>query len=543
MKELIRQLIIEASKKMGLGQEFTAFDLTYPKSPQFGDYASNIALQLAPLLKKAPREIAARLTAVLDLDQQYFKKIEIAGPGFINFFLKDELVTEKVKDILILKQNFGGNALGTGKKIQVEFISANPTGPLQMGNGRGGFTGDCLANVFKKSGYKVWREYYLNDRGNQMDILAESVLRRFLELQGINLGFPEELYQGEYVKAWAKEIKIKNFDATKISQTPKIKAEIHAWTLQRALGGVKRSAEEIAQIKYDRWFSEKSLYAGKLREEVWQRLSDRQLIYEKEGAWWFKSSQYGDDKDRPIIKSNGDPTYFFSDILYLVNRLEERKFDKVLMIWGCDHHGDVQRVKAAAEVLGHKGQLDIILYQLVSLKFKGKEVRMSKRKGNFITLDDLIHEVGLDAARFFFLMNSFDRAMEFDMALAKERSQKNPVYYVQYAHARICSILEKVGKVRIKIDELELQSPAEFSLCKKLLQYPDLIKEVAEHYSVHFLPFYALDLAREFHNFYDHCRVLDEGRVNASRVALIKATQIVLADVLGLMGVHAPEKM
>jgi arginyl-tRNA synthetase len=545
MKKEVREIIKQAVIKCQQHNKWEniiipEFDVEPPKSTKFGDYSTNLAMKLASLVKLRPMDIAELLKD--QIDQQYFSKIEIAAPGFINFTFKEEYLEKKILDILEQKNKYGQLALGQEKKVQVEFISANPTGPLHLGNGRGGFFGDCLASVLQFAGYKVKREYYMNDRGNQTDTLSESVIRRYLQNEGINVDYPDELYRGEYIKELAKKIKIKDFKIKNVSEIQKVKEEIKLWALEEMQNNIKKVVEEKCRIKFDRWFSEKSLYEGKLKEEIWDLLQQKNLIYKQEEAWWFKATLFGDDKDRVIVKKDGDPTYFFSDILYLTNRFQKREFDKVIMVWGCDHHGDVQRVQAAAEALGHKGQLDILLYQLVRLIFNGQELKMSKRKGTFVTLEELVDEVGIDVVRWFFLMYQLGSHMDFDLNLARKKSEQNPVFYVQYAHARICSILAKIPKnekLRTKNDKLI----SEIDLLKELLKFPDLIEEVAQTYETQRLPQYALELARKFHKFYNECRVIDRNEVIEFRLNLIKASKIVIANILKLMGISSPEKM
>ncbi len=529
MKQQINELIQKALQELNI--DSVEFTVEYPPSQDKGDYACNVAMKLASQLKKNPLEIASDIKD--KINSEIIDRVEVAPPGFLNFYLKPEYLTSQVKEVLKKKSKYGGEKKKQ-EKIQFEFISANPTGPTHMGNGRGGFTGDVLAKLYKKLGYQVKTEYYLNDRGNQLDTLTESVIRRYMQLDDVKLDYPEDLYQGDYVKDLAKKIKIDVIDK-------KTREKIRETVLKEMIALIKEITGDKAGIKFDKFFSEKSLYKGERREKVWNFLKKAGLIYEQDKAWWFKATQFGDDKDRVIIKSDGEPTYFFSDILYLQERLGERKFDKVVMIWGCDHHGDLARVQAAAEVLGFKGKLDIILYQLVRLMLNGKEVRMSKRKGNYIVLDELIEEVGLDAVRFFFLMYSLDKTMDFDLNLAKKKSSDNPVYYVQYAHARISSILKKIPNSKLLITNYS--HDAELGLIKELIKYPDLLAEISQSYEVHHLPNYAIELARKFHNFYDKCQVIEDDKVNESRAALLKATQIVLQDALELMGVNAPEKM
>ncbi|MBU0670605.1 arginine--tRNA ligase, partial [Patescibacteria group bacterium] len=411
-----------------------------------------------------------------------------------------------------------------------------------MGNGRGGFTGDVLTNVLRKEGYKPYKEYYINDFGKQIETLGESVIRRYFQSQGVKVYFPEELYQGEYIKDLAEEIKIDDFNISDKKKFARVKDKVKKEALEKMIKNTQDVLQKKCGIKYNQWFRESFLYEDNAQEKALDKLKKKDLIYVKEGAVWFKSMQFGDDKDRVVIKKDGNPTYFFSDILYMENRLMKRKYSKVIMILGADHHGDIARLKAAAEILDKKDALDVIIYQNVRLIFKGKELKMSKRKGVFVTLDELVDEVGIDAMRFFFLMNSLDKHMDFDISLAKEKSDKNPVYYVQYAHARIYSILEKIKKAE-PAKKIELREASEKALLNEIIKFPDILEEVATTYEVHKLPFYSIEIARKFHNFYNQCRVIEDEKVNASRVELIKATKEVLENVLALMGVSAPKKM
>lgn len=527
---------------------FLDYVVEYPKNPKYGDFSSNIAMRLAPIVKAGPMSIATELKIYVEDD--CFEKIEIVAPGFINFFVKPEFLAKEVQEIILAKNNYGKNNLGQNKKIQVEFISANPTGPLTVGNGRGAFTGDCLTRVFAFCGYHAKKEYYINDRGKQIDTLGESVIRRYLQEQGVKIDYPEDLYRGDYVRDLAKKIKLKDFKLKTASEIKKVREEIKEWALAEIVVYIKTVVEEKCGIKFDKWFSEKSLYEGNLKEKVWQVLEQNNLIYKKENAWWFRSTLYKDEKDRVIVKKEGDPTYFFSDILYLEDRLKTRKFDRVLMIWGCDHHGDMPRVLAAAKALGFDKRVEIILYQLVRLMLNGKEIRMSKRKGTFVTLEELIDEVGIDVVRWFFLMYEINSHMDFDLNLAKKKSEQNPVYYAQYAHARICSILKKIPSTKSQTNsksqipiKLEYSNSAEFALIKQLAQFPDLVLEIAKTYATHKLPQYTLELSRKFHKFYQDCRVIDNEKINVSRLQLVKAVKIVLANSLKLMGITTPEKM
>ena len=507
---MIRQEITRLIQKAtGVPQE--KIRVTCPEGEGFGDYTTNIALQL----KKPANEIARSLKSAL------FEKVEAAGPGFINFFLSKEYLQKQVSTILKEKEKFGQLKIGEGQKINVEFISANPTGPLTLGNGRGGFCGDVLANVLNKAGFQAKREYYINDTGEQIKKLGHSVI-----------GDSAAVYQGQYIEELRK--KIKGDDPEKIGEAS---AKI---ILQEM---IKPTVKKM-KIKFDTWFSEKTLYQKKETDDVLDFLKKKNLSYESEGALWFKSTQFGDDKDRVLIKAGGEKTYLASDVAYLKNKFA-RGFQKLIFFWGADHYGYVARIKAAAEALGYKKeQIDIIVMQLVRLIRDGQEVRMSKRTGTYVTLDELIDEVGLDVARFFFLTRSADTHLNFDLALAKTQSDKNPVYYVQYAHARICSILRKAKMKEAEPLSSLLEHPTELKLIRQLMRFPEIIEDTADDYQIQRLPQYAVGLATAFHQFYRDCHVISEDKnLTQARLSLVSAAKIVLKNALSLMGVSAPEKM
>lgn len=519
------------------------FDISYPPDVKFGDYSSNIAMKLAPLLHKSPLEIAELLKAAIS-PKPIFSKVEIVPPGFLNFFINEKWLVGQAAEINKLKKSFGKSDFGRNKKVQLEFVSANPTGPITLGNGRGGFGGDTLANVLSLAGYKVQREYYVNDVGNQVKILAESVLRRYWQHQGIKMEYPEYCYQGSYIDDLAKDLFLPNYKLSNIQKMEEVKDKIKGRILQKMVSNSRKLLEKKMGIKYDKWFSEKTLYETGQVDQILKLLKEKKLLYKSEDAIWLKTKEFGDEKDRVLVKANGEPVYFLSDMAYLWNKFAKRKFDNVIDIWGADHHGYVGRMQAAMRILNLPGQFNIIIAQMVRLMQAGKEVKMSKRAGTFVTLEEVVDEVGVDAARFFFLQYDFNTHMDFDLDLAKKKSQDNPVYYVQYAHARICSIIRKTrGLTQAKSDARALLDPSEHVLLTKLLKWPEIVEAVANDYQVHHLPQYATDLATEFHNFYTRCRVINGKLVNERRLQLIKATQIVLKNVLSTMGVSAPEKM
>jgi len=543
MRELIKTCLYEIIQK--LVPDFRGDILVeIPGNKEHGDYTTNIAFALTKILGKSPQEIAKNLVDELEKQKiSDFSKIESKN-GFINFFLSPECLHHQIRGILKQKNKFGFSGKNEGKHIQVEFISANPTGPLTVGNGRGGSYGDTLANVLETQGHKVVREFFINDRGGQILALGRSIKLAQGEKLDLEQAESENLYQGGYINDLARQIN----NGLSVEEAGQEAAGLILETY------IKPAVKRLG-IKFDNWFSEKSLYSDKqhvtchmsLYNRVMEDLMRKNLVYEKDGATWMKTSGLGDDKDRVLIKSSGDETYFMSDILYHFDKFNVRKFDKVINIWGADHHGDMPRLLGALKIMGiDLGRLDVILYQFVRLIKNGKEVKVSKRAGTFVTLEELINEVGLDAARFFFLMYSPNTHMDFDMELAKQRSEKNPVYYVQYAHARLSSIIKKARKANLKsqISNLKFLKENDDNLIRKLIEFPELLTEVSKNYEIHCLPRYALELAREFHNFYEKERVITEDKnLTSARLALVMATKIVLANILSLMGIKAPDRM
>ena len=495
------------------GESPEKISIEEPPEKNHGDYSTNIALRL----KTDPEKIISKLKAK---KPNPFEKIERAGPGFINFFLCKEYLQKKVKEILKDKEKFGELKIGRGKRVNIEFISANPTGPLTLGNGRGGFCGDVLSNVLQKAGFRVEREYYINDTGEQVRKLGHSVL-----------GDSEAVYRGDYINYLKK--KVKKGKADKVGE--KAARIILKEMIRPTIGKM--------EINFDNWFSEKSLYQKKEIEKVMGFFKKKGLLYKKEGALWFQSSKFSDDKDRVLIKADGQPTYFLSDAAYLKNKID-RKFKMLFFFWGADHFGYINRIKAAAEAFGFgKDNVKIIIMQLVRLIRQGKEVKMAKRTGVYVTLEELINEVGLDATRFFFLSRASDSHLNFDLDLAKERSAKNPVYYAQYAHARICSILRKSSNFSFRTLN-SLDHPSELAFIRQLIRFPEIVEDTAKDYQTQRLPQYVIDLSSAFHKFYRDCRVLtEEKNLSEARLALVLAGQIVLKNAFSLMGISAPEKM
>lgn len=525
MKEKIRKLIKKAIEKRF--PSFKTKDFLIESSEgRFGDYSSNIALligkekkgdslRIGEIIKREIEEIAPK---------NFFSRIEVVK-GFINFFLSEDFLRRKLKEILKKKEEFGKVKIGRGRKIQVEFISANPTGPLTLGNGRGAFLGDCLSNILEKAGFKVEREYYINDMGEQIRKLGRSIV-----------GISQD-YKGHYIKEIRKRIKEKD-----PYRAGKRAAKI-------ILNEMIKPVVKKIRIKFDRWFSEESLYKSGEVDKVLNFLKKRGFLYEKEGALWFASRRFGDEKDRVVVRKNGQKTYFASDIAYLENKFK-RGFDFLIYLWGADHAGYVKRTKAVAEALGYNPErVKIIIIQMVKLFKRGKEIKMSKRRGVYVTLEELVDEIGLDPVRFFFLTIGAEKHLNFDLSLAKEKSKKNPVYYIQYAHARICSVLKraKIKKdfLKIKKDELLLlKHPKEISLMRELIKYPDVILDTAEDFKVQRVPQYAKKIAVLFHQFYQNCQVLTKNAfLKRARLALILSTKTILKSTLDLMGISSPERM
>jgi len=500
-----------------------------PANKEYGDYSSNIAMVLSKILNEDSLKIAKKIKSKIEgKDPKIFEKVTAEKPGFINFYLKKEYLQDKLRKILEKKEKFSQLNIGKDRKVQVEFISANPTGPLTIGNGRGGFLGDVLSNILEEAGYKVTREYFINDRGEQIKKLGFSILN------------PKKgIYKGEYIEKIRKKLK-KDLERMSFEKAGEKAGRI-------ILNEMIKPTVKKMGIRFDKWFSESYLYKSKLIDKVIRMLKNRKLVYEKNGALWFKSKKFGDDKDRVLIKKSGEHTYFLSDIAYHWDKFKRRKFDKVINIWGADHFGYIKRVMAAKKALDIKGELKIIITQLVKLFKNGKEIKMSKRAGTFITLDELIKEVGTDVSRFLFLTRSPDTHLDFDLDLAKEESKKNPVYYIQYAYARIRNILKRSKYTDSEIFRADfrlLNHKYEIELIKQLLRFPEVIEDIAYDYQVHRLCYYTLELVSIFHKFYETNRVIGEDKeITLSRLALVKSTEIILRKSLDIMGISAPCKM
>lgn len=523
--------------------------LEVPARAEHGDFSTNLAMVLARAEKMAPRKVAEALVAVLEESAAEWGRVEIAGPGFINFHLASGYWFGILDEVLRRGADYGRSTFGKGKKVQVEFVSANPTGPLHIGHGRGAATGDAVAAVLAAAGYQVQREYYLNDAGNQMQTLGRSLLLRYRELLGEAIDFPEDCYQGDYIRDLANEfLESKGRALLELSEEDAIE-QIGSYGGGRIRDGIDADLEDFG-VRFDNWYSEQSLYDRGEVEKGIALLKERGLTYEQDGALWFKTTDFGDDKDRVLVRSNGVTTYFASDVAYHKEKYE-RGFDLVIDVWGADHHGYIPRMKAVLAGLGRDPEdLQCILVQLVNLLRDGQQVAMSTRAGKFVTLREVIDEVGKDACRFFFLSRRSDSQLDFDLELAKKQSNENPVYYVQYAHARVCSINRNAAEAGIglpavgEVDFSKLALEDELALVKQLSRYGEVVESAAQHFEPHRVVFYLQDLAARFHSYYNKGRVLiDDIETSRARLYLINGVRIVLENALLLLGVSAPERM
>ncbi|MEJ5220935.1 MAG: arginine--tRNA ligase [Tepidiforma sp.] len=526
-----------------------------PKDPANGDFASTLPLRLARAAMRPPLDIARAIVHHLPADPA-IEPPAVAPPGFINFRLSQAFLQDQVEHIIAAGPAYADLQLGAGRSAQVEFVSANPTGPLHVGNGRGAAIGDALANALEAAGYRVEREYYINDAGTQTDNFAETLYARYQQLFGRDVPLPEDGYPGAYMVELAEEVRARHGDAFLRPPGEPMPPELARLGIELMVGRIRTTLENFG-VRYDRWYSERSLYEpGGAYEQAMAILRESGMLVERDGALWFASSELGEDKDNVVVRSDGRPTYYASDIAYHWDKFLRRGFDLVIDVWGADHHGHVSRLKTAAKAVGADPEaLQILLYQLVTLKRGGEVVRLSKRSGEIITLDELVEEVGPDAARFFFLLRSPGAQMDFDLDLAVRQSSENPVYYVQYAHARLCSILERAreqgltpdgGNVRL------LTAPHELALIREMMQLADVIENVATRFEPQHLPHYAQELATAFHAFNDAFKqqndpslkvITEDAELSRARLRLVLAARIALARVLGLMGMSAPERM
>ena len=578
LQDLLNKCIQELISKGTLNEMPSKIRIDHTKDNSHGDYATNIALMLSKQAKMSPVELAK---IIIDQFEQksFIKKIEIAGPGFINFFMSQETSSSIVNEIIDQAALYGSSEIGHGKKVLLEYVSANPTGPLHVGHGRGAAYGATVSNLLRNAGFIVDNEYYVNDAGRQMDILTVSIYLRYLTICGESLRFPDNGYQGQYIndiaqviyEASGQEFHLKSdlvFENVSKDGSEGGDKEIHIDQLiERAksilgdrfkavfkvgiesiLGGIKNDLAEFGVI-FEKWFSEQSLIDSGLSEACISKLKDSKNLYEKDGALWFKTTNYGDEKDRVVVRDNGNHTYFASDIAYHLEKLE-RGYDKIINVWGADHHGYIQRVKASIEALGHDpNKLEILLVQFANLYRGGSKVQMSTRSGSFVTLEDLRAEVGNDAARFFYILRKSEQHMDFDLDLAKSKTNENPVYYIQYAHARICSVFRQADEKEIELDVSQtnltlLTEEVEKDLLRELSRFKSVLESSAIQYEPHQLAYYLRDLSNHFHSYYNACKfIVDDKNLTQARLALISATQQILKNGLSILGVGAPESM
>ena len=532
--------------------EIPAFTIEVPKDKGNGDYAINLAMMLARAAKSNPRAIAEKIVEGIDAQAVGAEKVEIAGPGFINFYLDKKYLYNVISEIEKEQTAYGNVDIAGGKKVVVEFVSANPTGPMHMGNARGGALGDTLSNVLARAGWDVTKEFYINDAGAQIDKFGRSLDARYIQLlKGEDaVEFPEDGYQGDDIRVHAQNYIDKYGDILLDKEEQERKDALVAYALPLNIAALKETLTKYG-INYDVWFYESTLHNGGSVSDTLEKLKNSNITYEKDGALWIKSTEFGSEKDDVLVRANGIPTYFAADIAYHRNKLEERNFDLAINIWGADHHGHIARMKGAMEAVGISGErLDVLVIQLVRLMRNGEIARMSKRTGKMITLADLIDEIGVDAARFFFNMRAAGSHMDFDLDLAVSQTNENPVFYVQYAHARICSIIRILEESGVKvpayseIDASLLNKEEEIALLETLARLPEEISASAQSFDPSNLTHYLIDVASHFHSFYNACRVRDEEeKLMCARLKLIESTRIVIKNVLDILGVSAPEKM
>lgn len=578
LQELLTKCVQDLISKGILNEMPSKIRIDHTKDNSHGDYATNIALMLSKQAKMSPVELAK---IIIDQFEQknFIKKIEIAGPGFINFFISQESSSSIVNDILAQAASYGCSDIGQGKKVLLEYVSANPTGPLHVGHGRGAAYGATVSNLLRNAGFIVDNEYYVNDAGRQMDILTVSIYLRYLTICGEDLRFPDNGYQGQYINDIAQVIyetsgqkfHLKSdlvFENVCRDGTEGGDKEVHIDQLiekaksilgdgfkavfevgiESILSGIKNDLAEFGVV-FEKWFSEQSLIDSGLSESCISKLKDSKNLYEKDGALWFKTTNYGDEKDRVVVRDNGNHTYFASDIAYHLEKLD-RGYDKIINVWGADHHGYIPRVKASIEALGHNSdKLEILLVQFANLYRGGSKVQMSTRSGSFVTLEDLRAEVGNDAARFFYILRKSEQHMDFDLDLAKSKTNENPVYYIQYAHARICSVFKQADEKELELDVSQanlslLTEEIEKDILRELSRFRSVLESSAIQYEPHQLAYYLRDLSNHFHSYYNACKfIVDDKNLTQSRLALINATQQILKNGLSILGVGAPESM
>ena len=550
MKTAIKQIIHDALEKAQQAGElelssFPEIVVEKPKDEKMGDFSTNVAMTLARIERKSPKVIAESVIRYLkngDLSQA-----EVAGPGFINLKMSQEFFLERLRSAVAQGEDFGSSDAGQRTKVLIEFVSANPTGPLHVGHGRGAAVGDSLARILKKAGYDLSTEYYINDVGNQMNFLGRSTWLRYRELKGESIEFPEDHYRGDYIKEIAQEIIDQKGDEFLNKSEEECIPFFRKFAKDNILKGIEKDLLEF-RVSFDNWFSEASLYEDKSVEKAVDWLNEKGHIYEKDGAVWLKSSAFNDDKDRVIVKQTGERTYFCSDIAYHQNKIN-RGFKKLINLMGADHHGYVPRMEAVLEAMGYDKKIfKILLVQFVSLLRAGEKVSMSTRSGEFETLADVVSEVGVDAARYFFLMRSSDTHLDFDLELAKKETPDNPVFYIQYAHARICSIFRTAEESGVtmssKVDLSPLNEQEEFAMIQAILAFPEVVEKSARALEVHRISHYLHDLVSRFHGYYSRHRVIsDDKSLTQARLFLLDALRITIRNGFELMGISSPEKM
>lgn len=554
MREVLQNILRSAlNKARDSGDielsEVPSFTVEKPREARFGDFYTNLAMVIASRLTRKPRDVANLIKNNINGYSNLISKIEIAGSGFINFFMTPDFWLEGLRDVVSKDSGYGSLAIGRNEKVLVEFVSANPTGPLHVGHGRGAVIGDVLSNILRKAGYDVDKEYYINDVGLQMETLGISTLVRYKQILGENAEFPENGYKGDYINDIARDIILKKGNYF-LQMTDKESLPFFIdFSAGVILDGIKKDLENFG-IVFNRWYSEKSLYEKGMVDEIIKWLKEREFIYEKDGALWLKASAFGDEKDRVVRRGTGYYTYLASDIAYHKEKYE-RGFKKVINVWGADHHGYIPRIRSAIKALGFDNKtFNVLLVQLVNLKRGGEVISMSTRSGEFTELSHVVKEVGKDAVRFFCMMRSSDSHLDFDLDLAKEQSSENPVYYVQYAHARICNILKQAEVCKIKIPDVlsinlqPLNLSEELSIIKKILIFPELIEKMAVSLEPHLITHYLLDLSGDFHSYYNKYRVIsDDNDLTIARLTMVKALGVVIKNSLNILGVTAPEEM
>ncbi len=554
MRDTIRKIILSAAKQAHSGgalpsDAFSDVEVERPRASGHGDFATNFAMISAKGQRMAPRQIAQAIVDHIQDDDNILQRTEIAGPGFINFFVRPEAWAPLVSQILQQDRSFGSAAIGQGRKVQVEFVSANPTGPLHVGHGRGAAVGDSVANLLAFCGFDVQREYYINDSGRQIQTLGRSVYLRSRQLLGQDVDFPEDCYQGDYIKDLARSVIDEKGGDFITGDGEAAIAHCARFAADTIIAGIRKDLDAFG-VRYDEWFSEQTLYDQGHVDRVLEDLKERKLVYADDGAWWFNTSDFGDEKDRVVVRGSGQTTYFASDIAYHQNKYQ-RGFERVIDVWGADHHGYIARVRAAVDATGHKkDQFEVILVQLVNLLRGGQPVAMSTRAGEFVTLADVVGEVGRDAARFIFLTRDYESPLDFDLEVAKQKSNDNPVYYVQYVHARIASILRKAADQGIsRVDwqpeaGMRLNTVEDVRLIKALASYPEVVRASALALAPHRIAFYLMELASQFHAYYNKHRVLGEdAELTHGRLCLVLAVKMVIRNGLNLLGVSAPDQM